>query len=147
VTLSVRDAATSHNMVQAALRQADGLHQVERLSVRTATGLLEAYRRAIRVAVNPVSAYGYAPKKSGTAVYTNSVAVSVDGGTPPYHYAWTVAPSQYLAATTPTSASTVFQTGTNNGQKNVVGTAVCAISDASGLTSSVTVPVQIVKGY
>ena len=121
------------------IRDADNiLRAVDQIRIRDADNVLrEVYKQGIRLAVSPGSAYG-----SGVTgpITTNSVTVGVAGGTPPYTHSWSAGGS--VVPNSPTSATTSF---TKSGA-SVETTATDLVTDANGLTNSVTIPVSIERG-
>jgi hypothetical protein len=143
VTLRIRDTATLRTATEARARKSDGtLAPIDRMMIRTAEGLTQFYRRGIRASVAPSFVNGYGTNKTGP-VYTSSAAVSVDGGTQPYTYSWSVTGG--IGVTNPNSPSTSFVGNPPGlyGELNGVGT--CTITDASGLSQQVTVEVTITR--
>lgn len=143
MTLRVRDTGTLRTATEVRARKSDGgLAPVDRMMIRTADGLAQFYRRGIRASVTPTSVSGYGTNKTGP-VYTSSVAVSVDGGTQPYGYSWSVTGG--MGATNPNSPSTAFVGNPPGLYGELSGVATCTITDASGLNQQVAVDVTITR--
>jgi len=117
---------------------------VDQVRIRDEGGVLrEVYKQGIRLAVNPATAVGASSAKTG-AIYTNSVVVGVAGGTPPYAHSWV--PDGSLVATNPGGDTTAFY-GTPTavfGELN--GQATDHVTDANGLTNSISVDISIQRG-
>lgn len=121
------------------------LRTIDQIRVREDGGVLkQVYQQGIRLAASPDSAYGYSSAKTGP-IYTNSVTVNVAGGTPPYTHSWTATGGISPAA--PTSSTTPFigVPGAISGELEGDGTDF--VTDANGLTNSISVPISITRGF
>ena len=143
MTLRVRDTATARTAVEVRFRDGNGVTKpVERLYVRTEAGTGIFYQRGIRLNVSPTEAYGYSSAKAGP-VYTNTVAVSVTGGSAPYTHSWVTTGG--FSATAASSSSTAFVGNPSSFSGEIDGVATDYVTDANGLTSSISVDVTIVR--
>lgn len=145
MTLSVRDAGAVRATTEAKFRASDGLKFIEQMGIRTAIGaggMAQFYQRGIRLGVNPLSVFGTSTSKTGP-VYSGAASVSVSGGTAPYAYAWTA--TSGLTPINPSSASTAFQGTPPALEGEIFGTANCLVTDDNGLTSSISVDVQLTR--
>lgn len=139
MTISVRDTGARRRAVSIRVRTGSGLVPVNRVSFRTDTGVVRVYNRAMQISATPSGVSGYGGQRTGP-VYTNTTSVSVSGGSPPYQHSWSVGGGAF--ALNPASSSTAFV-----GSPPINGTidtaAVDTVTDASGLTATVEVPVYI----
>lgn len=141
MTLRVRDTATLRTASEVRARKSDGsLVSVDRMMIRTADGLVQFYKRGLRLSASPSDANGFGTNKTGP-VYTNSVLVSVNGGSPPYSYAW--ATTAGISAQYPAMASTGFVGNPSAIAGDIYGTATCTVSDSAGLSQPIEIPVTI----
>lgn len=146
-------AAVKRSAGAVSFRTADGvsagdLKAIDQIRVRIADGtnpadLKEGYKQGIRLAALPDSASGYSSAKTGP-ITSGSVTVNVAGGTPPYTHSW--AASGGVTATNPTSATTAFVGTPPAIEGEVEGEPTDTVTDANGLTNSISVPVFIQRG-
>lgn len=145
-----RDAAAVRRTAGAArFRVADSvlagdLKTVDQILLRTVDGtdpgdLSEFYKQGLRLAASPDSAYGASGSHTGP-IYSNTVTVTVAGGTAPYSHTWTSTAGISVAA--PASSSTPF-IGHPTAGDEVSGTATDTVTDANGVFGSIDVPVRI----
>ncbi|WP_394662886.1 hypothetical protein [uncultured Sphingomonas sp.] len=141
MTLRVRDTGALRTATEVRARKTDGtLVSVDRMMIRTADGLTQFYKRGLRLSASPAEANGFGTNRTGP-VYTNTVAVSVDGGSPPYSYAW--ATTAGVSVQYPTMASTGFVGNPSAIAGDIYGTATCTVSDSAGLSQPIAIPVTI----
>lgn len=121
------------------------LRTIDEIHVRADDGTLKrVYQQGIRLAVAPDSAYGYSSAKTGP-IYTNSVTVGVAGGTPPYTHSWTATGG--IAPAAPTSSTTPFIGVPGGISGELEGDGTDTVTDANGLTNSISVPISITRGF
>jgi len=106
------------------------LKTIDQIRIRTADGLKTIYQQGIRVAVDPTSAGQTTTDKSGPMT-SNSVVVSVAGGTPPYSHSWAI--DNGITATNASSAVTAFVAYLPPFDGVLTGTAVDTVTDANGV--------------
>lgn len=145
MSLRWRDAASVQRSAGAVyMRDADSVQRtVDQIRVRGAGGYVEIYKQGLRLVASPSEAIGNSSAKTGP-IYSNNVMVSVAGGTPPYTHSWTATSGIGVAA--PTNPSTAFIATPPAIMGEINGTATDTVTDANGITNSITVDASIVRG-
>lgn len=95
---------------------------------------------SLNLSVTPGSAYGshFGPGTAGT----NTVTVSVSGGTPPYSHSWAKFSGDTFTVTIPSAATTSFTANVGYGE---VKTAIYrdTVSDSAGRSFTIDVEVSV----
>lgn len=148
--LQIRDPGGVRRAVGAAyVRDGAGAQKtLDQIRARTANGtnpldLKVVYQAGIRLAVDPSTADGYSDAKTGP-ITTNAVVVGVAGGTPNYSHSW--ATPFGITATNPTSNVTAFTATPPGISGTVSGFATDTVTDANGLTNTISVDITIQRG-
>jgi hypothetical protein len=145
MSLKVRDPGGVLRTIGAAsIRDSSAtLRTIDQIRMRADDGTLkQVYQQGIRLAVSPDEAFGFSSGGSGP-IYTNSVTVSVAGGTPPYAHVWTT--ESGFGASSPVSPTTSFVGAPVSGD-TTSGFATDTVTDANGITNSISVYVTIERG-
>lgn len=103
--------------------------------LRTASGLKLISTPAEPLDVSaPGNAYGSAANAAAVTVSTNSVTVTVEGGTPPYTYAWakTGGDGGDWAAASPSSGTTSFRRTLVGAGDTYIAYFACTVTDSRG---------------
>lgn len=91
--------------------------------------------------VSPTSATGYSRT---SPVVSNSITITPFGGQAPYSYFWSIiTDGGTITITSRTMATTSFRAVMPVGEYD--GTAFCVVTDATGLTADVEVPVSLTR--
>lgn len=142
MSLRTRDTAALRTATEVYLRGSSGSHPIDRMMMRTDAGVSEFYRRGLRPFADPSIAEGSSSARAGP-VTTNTVVVSVSGGTAPYSHLWSSANG--IAATAPSSATTAFRGSPPAFSGYLYAVLTDTITDANGLTSTVSVEVSLTR--
>jgi len=126
-TVTGTDPADLRNVDQIRIRIVDGVSSGD---------LKEVYQQGIRLAVDPPTAGNVTTNKTGP-ITSNSVVVSVAGGTPPYTHSWTA--SDGITVDSPSFATTTFTATPPGIDGAIFGTAGDTVTDANGITASISV--------
>lgn len=82
----------------------------------------------------PTEAYGAAANAAAVTVSTNSVTVTVEGGTPPYTYSWakTGGDGGTWSASAPSAKTTTFRRTLVDAGNSYIAYFVCTVTDSKG---------------
>lgn len=126
------------------LRTPNGDQVVSQMVLRTETGDVPIYTAGggagLVVEANPIVVTGAAGSSGTPNVPTNTVTVTVSGGTAPYSYLWTEIPGDFdWSIGSPNAASTRFTALDVAAGDQYFTSFECTVTDARGRTGSVIV--------
>jgi hypothetical protein len=144
MTFRLLDAGTSREIKKIRTTLAG----VER-QIRTAKAFVGGELKLVASFVPPFSVSGNPPYAYGAAVggsrpvraTSNFVQITPSGGLGPYVYSWVVSPGTVIKVTNPALAAVEFYALNAGGFYSA--NATCTVTDATGATAFVTIPVQI----
>lgn len=149
--ISLQTPEGKKNFILRGVRTPDGNKAIESGRITTPDGDLQFWDgtlAALTVSASPTYVQGAVATGSFATITTASTTASVDGGSPPYTYAWSVfdAGGGSWTPTAPSLATTAFQAVAVDSHEQFTGTMRCTVTDSRGATGTVDVT-AFVRNY